>query len=551
MDEQRPVGRWGAGEHGLDPRTQAFALAHLGPGMPTPSPAMRRPRPALVGADRWQALLPGIDIRIDDQTRMRHSRGMSYVDLLFWRTAEGENGAPAVDAVAFPSDHEQVVTLLRTCSGEGIVCVPVGGGTSVTGGITLAGADANAADAANSAPVLAISLSRMDALVAFDADSAIATVQAGMTGPALEAALDGYTLGHFPQSWERASIGGYIAARSSGQSSGGYGRIEDMLIAADVATPVGTWRVGGYPAASRGPDLRHLVLGSEGTLGVITSAEVRVRPAPSIREYAAALVPSPAGGFDAGIDIARTLTRSALRPTVLRVSDPAETQALLTMSAPKGLAGRAFDAYVRMRRAQPGCLVIVGWEGTDPSSVAAARAFARGTLGDSGGIWLGAGPGRSWERGRFHGPYLRDGLMDAGYLVETFETVIRWSQLPRLHRELTSVAREAIGQHSYVMAHISHTYETAASIYFTVLAGGWSDPQDAARRWSDAKARITEAIVSGGGGLSHHHGVGRDHAGFLADQVGPIGMQVLSAVKASLDPANIMNPGALVRGERP
>ena len=546
MDEQPPVGRWGSGAHGLDPRTRAFALAHLGPAVPAPAPGQRTPLPARVGAERWQALLPGVDIRLDDETRLRHSRGMSYLDLLSWRTAEGSDAVsavPAVDAVAFPVDHEQVVKLLRICSREGIACVPVGGGTSVTGGITLASEDAT------SAPVLAISLSRMDALVSFDAESAIATVQAGMTGPALEAALDGYTLGHFPQSWERASIGGFIAARSSGQSSGGYGRIEDMLIGAEVATPVGSWRVGGYPAASRGPDLRHLVLGSEGTLGIITSAQVRVRPAPSIREYAAALVPSPAGGFDPGIDVARVLTRSALRPTVLRVSDPAESQALLTMSAPTGLVGRAFDAYVRMRRARPGCLVILGWEGTDPSTVAAARAFARGTLGDAGGVWLGAGPGRSWERGRFHGPYLRDDLMDAGYLVETFETVIRWSQLPRLHRELTSVAREAIGQHSYVMAHISHTYDTAASIYFTVLAGGWSDPQDAARRWREAKARITEAIVSGGGALSHHHGVGRDHAGYLADQVGPIGMQVLSAVKASLDPANIMNPGALHTGE--
>jgi len=547
VDEQRPVGRWGSDELGLDPRTRAFALAHLGPASPAPAPRPRTPRPTRVGADRWQALFPGIDIRLDDETRLRHSRGMSYLDLLFWRTAAGNGGVPAVDAVAFPADHEQALTLVQTCSREGIACVPVGGGTSVTGGITLAGEESTDA---HQTPVLAISLTRMDALVAFDAESAIATVQAGMTGPALEAALDGYTLGHFPQSWERASIGGFIAARSSGQSSGGYGRIEDMLIGAELATPVGSWRVGGYPAASRGPDLRQLVLGSEGTLGIITSAEVRVRPAPSIREYAAALVPSPAGGFDPGIDIARTLTRSALRPTVLRVCDPSETDALLTMSAPTGLVGRAFDAYVRMRRARPGCLVILGWEGTDPATVAAARAFARGTLGDAGGVWLGGGPGRSWERGRFHGPYLRDQLMDVGYLVETFETVIRWSQLPRLHRELTSVAREAIGPRSYVMAHISHTYDTAASVYFTVLAGGWSDPHDAAGRWQDAKARITESIVAGGGGLSHHHGVGRDHAGFLGDQIGPIGMQAMAAVKASLDPANIMNPGALLGGDR-
>ena len=549
MQAHAPIGRWGSGGHGLDARTRAFAESVLGLGSPAPRPRMQALAPAREPGCAWAQLAPGVRIDASDEVRAAHSRGMSYLDLLAWRSAGGTNGGllPAVDAVAFPASHEQALAVVQGCAREGVVVVPVGGGTSVTGGI-----DAKARD---DRPVLAVSLAQLDALSHLDTESHIATVQAGMTGPQVEQALDGFTLGHFPQSWERATIGGFIAARSSGQSSGGYGRIEDMLIGATLATPAGTWEVGGYPAASMGPDLRQVVLGSEGTLGVITSAQLRVRPKPSVREYAAAIVPLGSANAGAGVaaeasfasasDLARALTRSPLRPTVLRVSDADETRALLTMSAPSGIAGSLFNAYVRARRALPGALIIVGWEGNDPGTVAAARAFARSVIGDSGGVWLGSGPGRSWERGRFHGPFLRDELMDAGYLVETFETVVRWSELPTLHATLRDVARQALGDGSYVMAHISHTYETGASIYFTVLAGGWSDPDVAAKRWRAAKQAITEALVKAGGALSHHHGIGRDHAPWLAERIGPIGVQVLEGIRSAVDPSGVMNPTVL------
>lgn len=543
MDAQAPVGRWGVDAGELDERTRAFVVQRLGAPQIAPPAQMPAIAPARVPGAAWADIAPGVVIETDDATRARHSRGMSYLDLLTWRMGSG--AFSAVDAVAFPHNHNDVLALVQGCSREGVVVVPVGGGTSVTGGIT------HNDDTSDARPVLAVSMAQMSALEDFDTESGIATVQAGITGPQLEQALDGYTLGHFPQSWERASIGGYIAARSSGQSSGGYGRIEDMLVAATLATPIGTWQVGGYPAASTGPDMRHVVLGSEGTLGVITSAQVRVRPAPTVREYAAAVLPlgSADDGFLPAMHLARTLTRSPLRPTIMRVSDAAETQALLTMSTPTGIAGTLFSTYLRARRALPGALVIFGWEGTDASVVASARAFARSVMGDAGGVWLGAGPGRSWERGRFHGPHLRDALMDAGYLVETFETVARWSVLPHLHARLTEAAREALGEHSYVMAHISHTYETGASVYFTVLAGGWADPQTAASNWHQAKTAITAVLVDAGGALSHHHGIGRDHAPWLAEYLGPVGTVALRALQASIDPHQVMNPGVLRAGQ--
>ncbi len=526
-------GRWGTKREVeiSDPRTRAFARQHLGEPKASSQPALRGVQPSGFVDRDIERLFPSIQVSVDDEERARHSRGMSYLDYLVWRS---DLVIDAPDAVLFPSDHEQVLQILRVCSKEGIVVVPVGGGTSVTGAIT---ADWQAAAS------IVISTRYLNQVFDVDVESGIAHVGSGVTGPQLESHIAdvGWTLGHFPQSWEQASIGGFIAARSSGQSSSGYGRIEDMLLGARVATPVGTWDVGGFPAASSGPDLRHLVLGSEGSLGVVTSAHLRLRPRPSIREYAAAVLP---GDFDRAIKALRHLAQSSMRPTVVRASDSAETEALLTMSMPGGLAGSAFSAYLRFRSALPGSLLIVGWEGTRAADVAAARAHAREVL--AGAVWLGGGPGRSWERGRFHGPHLRDALMDEGYLVETFETVTRWSNVAALHASVRRAAFEALGDGSYVMAHISHTYDTGASLYFTVLAGGWSDPMASTARWLAAKAQITDAIVAGGGAVSHHHGIGRNHRAWLPQQVGPIGMNVLGSVKSSVDPSGVMNPGALL-----
>lgn len=538
MQGKAQPGRWGGASHDLDPRTRAFAREQLGEPVKVQPPSMRELLPSQLTEGQCAELFPGVTVGLTDTERARHARGMSYVDLLAWR--ETASLMPAPDAVIFPRTHEQAQAALEVCSREGIAVVPVGGGTSVTGGIT---AENTAPGSAPRPRVVVISTERLDEVVMVDDVSGIAHVGAGVTGPQLEASLEasGWTLGHFPQSWERASVGGFIAARSSGQASSGYGRIEDMLLSARLATPVGTWDVGGYPAASSGPDLRHVVLGSEGTLGVITSAHLRLSRRPTIREYAGVVVP---GEFSQAAGALRELTRSPLRPTVLRASDSFETAALLSMSLPTGVVGWLFSRYLSIRGALPGSLIILGWEGTDRAQVNAARAFARDTL--EGAVWLGSRPGKSWERGRFHGPYLRDGLMDEGYLVETFETVTTWANLDALHASVRSAAAQVLGANSYVMAHISHTYATGASLYFTVLAGGWSDPHTSSMRWMEAKAVITDAITSGGGALSHHHGVGRDHRPWLPGQVGPIGMQVLRGIKAAVDPTSVMNPGALL-----
>ena len=542
MDHGAPLGAWGEAPSGrvLDPRAEAFARARLGEPLGAPGPGetaggvteRSAAEDSALTPERMRALFPGVEWSLEASLRARFSRGMSYLNLMSWRAGEA---ARLPDAVVFPTSHQDVLDVLAACSAQGIAVVPVGGGTSVTGGVDTPDLDT----------VVVCSLDRMSEVQNLDTESGIVTVQAGATGPQLESYLNerGWTLGHFPQSFERATIGGYIATRSSGQSSSGYGRIEDLLVGAEVASPVGTLSVGGYPASATGPDLRHVVLGSEGALGIVTSADLRVRAFPTFREYSAAIVP---GDFSAAANVVRALTRSPLRPTIVRASDEAETRALLTMSGPGGVLGGAFSMYMRMRRALPGSLIILGWESESATTLGAMRAFARERLADAGAVSIGGRPGRSWVASRFLGPYQRDAMMDAGYLVETFETVVVWSAMDDTHHSLADVVRAQLGDDSYVMAHISHSYEVGASLYFTVLAGARSDPRASMDRWRSAKAAIMDALAECGAAVSHHHGVGRDHRDFLPAAIGPVGEDVLRAVKTTLDPGWIMNPGALV-----
>ena len=397
---------------------------------------------------------------------------MSYLNLMSWRAG----GSSAADAVLFPTSHDHVLEVLAACSAQGIAVVPVGGGTSVTGGVDTPDLDTVVVCCWIACP-------RCRTWTPSPGSSPFRPVRRAQ----LESYLNerGWTLGHFPQSFERATIGGYIAT-FIGPILERDGRIENLLVGAEVATPVGTLSVGGYPASATSPDLRHVVVGSEGALGIVTSADLRVRAFPTFREYSAAIVP---GDFPATANVVRALTRSPLRPTIVRASDEAETKALLTMSRPDGVLGGAFSMYVRMRRALPGSLIIFGWESESASTLAAMRAFARETLADAGAVSIGGRPGRSWVASRFLGPYQRDAMMDADTWWG-FETVVVWSAIDTPTRLRRLFARR-YRRRQLRRAHISHTYEVGASLYFTVLAGAARDPRASMDRWRSA---------------GHHHG---------------------------------------------
>jgi alkyldihydroxyacetonephosphate synthase len=454
------------------------------------------------------------------EARVRHTRGKSTPDLLRLRAGDV---ADAPDLVLWPGTHEEVLELLHACSEDRVAVVPFGGGTSVVGGL--------APEAERFAGTVALDLRRMNALVELDEVSRLAVLEPGLRGPQAEALLGerGYTIGHFPQSFEYATLGGFAAARSSGQASAGYGRFDELVLALRLATPTGTLSAGRAPRSAAGPDLRQLILGSEGTLGVITSLTVQVRPLPEQRIYDGWRFSS----FSQGAGALRRLMQDGPRPTVLRMSDEVETA--LNLARPAEIGSGDGEA---------GCLAIAGYEGT-ATDVAERRRGATAVIEAAGAVPV-SGAGESWARDRYRGPYLRDALLDAGALVETLETVTFWSSLPGLYAAVGEALRSSLsemGTPPVVMCHISHVYPAGASLYFTVGCAQLADP---VAQWRAAKGAASEAILAAGGSITHHHGVGTDHREFYEREIGNEGARALRAVKATLDPAGILNPGVLL-----
>lgn len=357
-----------------------------------------------------------------------------------------------------------------------------------------------------------------------------AVLEPGLRGPQAEALLaaEGVTLGHFPQSFEYASIGGFAVTRSSGQSSAGYGRFDSLVVGLTVATPQGTLELGNSPANAAGPDLRELVMGSEGAFGVVTAVRVRVRPVPEVKTYEAWRWES----FTAGAAAMRTLAQAGLLPTVIRLSDENETAINLAKPAEVGASGADTG----------GCLMVTGYEGT-PAAVEAKKTAVTALLTELGGVHQGANSGQAWAEGRFHGPYLRDSLLDVGVLAETMETVTFWSNIDHVYTSVKDALVAALGEATLVLCHISHVYETGASLYFTVATKAAEDPL---AQWSVAKAAASAAMVHNGASITHHHAVGHDHKPWLAEEIGPVGVQMLRAVKERIDPTGVLNPGVLI-----
>jgi alkyldihydroxyacetonephosphate synthase len=508
----------------LGPLTASVA-APLSAAAPAPS----RLRRDVV--ERLKSVVDHDGLHLDDETRALHAGGQSYVDIA--RRRRGDAGA-APDAVVTPADADAVARVLRVCAQESVAVVPWGGGTSVVGGLDPERGGLEA--------VVALDLSRLDALVAVDPESRLATFQPGIRTPAAEAALAGHglTLGHVPQSFERASLGGYVVTRSAGQASTGVGRIDDLVAGLRMATPTGELVLSPVAGSAAGPDLRRLVLGSEGTLGVVTEVTLRVRTLPETRHYEGWMLPD----WDTGLGVLRALIQDGPHPDIARLSDPQETAISLLMSRSGRMTRTALSAYLRVRRVSGGCLLITGYEG-GPRDVRHRRGVIRHALRQAGAVSLGVAAGRSWEHARFAAPALRDTLFDAGVLAETLETAATWTALPAVYAAVRAAVTESLGR-AVVGCHVSHLYPTGASLYFTVLAA--AEPGDAAdAQWLRAKAAANDAIVVSGGTISHHHAVGTAHRGHVsADLGGDLGVRALRAVKRELDPRGVMNPGKLL-----
>jgi alkyldihydroxyacetonephosphate synthase len=506
--------------HGLPDGALELLRARVGmsdvPRPPFPLSAIRLPAPV-------EFDIPGVELRTDDEVRVLRASGKSYPDLVRMRLGSLE---AVPDAVAVPRSVHEVRAVLDA----GVAVVPFGGGTSVVGGVEALRGPHPA--------VVALDLGMLDRLLSVDQRSRIAVFESGIQLPAAEATLNaqGFTLGHFPQSYEYATVGGCVATRSAGQASTGYGRIDEMVVGLEVVTPAGDVTLIKAPASAAGPDLRQLFVGSEGTLGVLTRVALRIRPLPAERRYEGFMF----GSFEEGCEAFRALEQEGAAPHVARLSDETETEVSFAIVGREGFVADVAGRYLRARGVERGCLAILGWEGT-LDGVEDRRAATVAVLRRHGAVALGRSPGRAWSRTRFDGPYLRDDLLERGVMAETLETATTWSNLGALYREVGDALR---GHAPVVMCHVSHLYETGASLYFTFIAR----QRDGAEieQWRDAKTAACDAIVRAGGTITHHHAVGRDHAPYLEHETSPAGLAALRAAKAELDPEGVMNPGKLL-----
>ncbi|GAB3775343.1 alkyldihydroxyacetonephosphate synthase [Nocardioides ginsengisegetis] len=513
--------RWGSPDRAAALPESARGLVEMAFGVDErpalESPALPAPaiEPSLL--DALRDLVGAEHVITDDETRRLRTRGKSTPDLIRARTGDLSD---APDAVVRPGGHADVVAVLAWAVEHHVAVVPFGGGTSVTGGL--------AARRDGYAGLVSLDLVRMKSLLAVDPVSMTATLEPGLRGPEAEALLaeHGLTLGHYPQSFEYASIGGFAATRSSGQSSAGYGRFDALVVGLTVATPTGDLTLGSAPANAAGPDLRQLLLGSEGAFGVITAVTVRVRKLPAVKLYEGWRWAS----FAEGAAAMRTLAQTGLLPTVIRLSDESETA--INLARPEEIGGEAAG----------GCLMITGYEG-EQAAVDAKRAAVTAVLEGLGGTALGEGPGEAWAHGRFNAPYLRDSMLDVGVLVETLETATFWSNMDTLYTSVKSALETSLGAGTIVLCHISHVYETGCSLYFTVAT---KEAEEPLAQWQAAKVAASDAMIAAGATITHHHAVGTDHKPWLAQEIGPVGVQVLRAVKAELDPTGILNPGVLI-----
>jgi alkyldihydroxyacetonephosphate synthase len=477
------------------------------------------------------------NVHVDDVDRFLHGFGKGYLDLIHaWRGALQR----LPDVVVYPEEEGRIAELFRESANWDFVVVPYGGATTVLSGVSAGISDRKM--------VLCLDFRRMNRILSIDAKSLLAEVQPGCLGPEVERAMGsvGLTLGHFPQSFEFSSVGGWVATRGAGYESTRYGKIEDMVESVRLVTPQGIIETPRVPASSAGPDIREIVVGSEGSIGVITAVTLKVRKAPASESYLGVMFRR----FEDGIEAVRAMVQNDIVPNVVRLSDSSETAASLA------LARRSNRSYVervgvwflkkRGYLDTGNALMILGFEGSH-DWVKFERKRAVATCKQFRGFSLGEGVGRIWYEERFELPYLRDDLMKMGLLVDTLETAATWTRLSALHSQIITAFHESFEElhvSGYAMAHVSHVYRTGASLYFTFMAQQLTGRED--EEWRLIKNKVTDVIVAGGGALSHHHGIGLEHVKWMRQYWGPLAVRVLKSIKHELDPKAIMNPGKLV-----
>jgi alkyldihydroxyacetonephosphate synthase len=479
-------------------------------------------------------------VSTDGHDRVVHGRGKSLTDLV--RQRRGDLGR-LPDVVVRPATEEEVVAVVEAALADDAVVIPFGGGSSISGSLEP--------EPQETRPVISVDMSRMSRVLSVDATSQLARVQTGVFGPDLERQLNaqGWTCGHFPDSFTHSTLGGWIATRSSGMQSDRYGDVAELTRGLRVVTPTGVLVVRPVPSTSTGPSVREMVLGSEGRLGVITEATIHVRRVPPERKILGYLFPSWADGLAAMRDIAA----SEASPSVTRLSDSYETAfSFATRSDPTPLdrvKSKALQAFLKRKGwdLEAMCLSFIGYEGS-AADVAAQRKQTERITGHHGGLCIGSSPGALYDQKKFDTPYIRDFLLDRGAPADVSETSAPWGELRAVYDNVMAASHGAfhqLGVPGYLMCHLSHSYHAGACLYFT-FAINPPPAADALGMYGVVKRAIQQAFVDSGATLSHHHAVGTEHAQWLEEDISSPGVAMLRALFEGFDPGRNLNPGKIV-----
>ncbi|KJR46046.1 Alkyldihydroxyacetonephosphate synthase [Desulfosporosinus sp. I2] len=473
-------------------------------------------------------------ISTDKEVRLRHCAGQSMSDWIYFR---GGLVPTFPDGVAFPESDNDVREILRFAKEILAQVIPYGGGTSVVGHLTVPRGEQS---------VITVDMGRMNKLLRLDKQGCLATFQAGVRGPDLEAALraEGFTLGHYPQSFELSTLGGWVVTRSAGHFSLGYGRIESLFVGGEMETPIGTVKIPAFPASAAGPDLREFIMGSEGRLGIVTKCTIKVTALPETEIFPAAFF----AGRKEGVAAVRALAQARIPLSMIRLSLPEETAITLSLKH-----GWQMDLLYRWLAwhgiKEQKSMLLYGAEGTQKKVHWALRR-AKEIIKEHHGVYVGTSVGKHWYKSRFKLPYIRNNLWDIGYAVDTLETAVPWDKAPETWKAIEEGLRNAlkgVNEKVHVFTHLSHVYPHGTSLYVTYLFRLADSPSETMSRWQALKKAACEAIVRTGATITHQHGVGIDHQPYLAAEKGELGIEMISSLCCSLDPEGMMNPGKLIK----
>jgi alkyldihydroxyacetonephosphate synthase len=473
-------------------------------------------------------------ITIEPEERLCHARGQSLSD---WVEMYDGLVNTFPDGVAYPTSNGDVKELIKFAQKENLNLIPYGGGSSVVGHLTPPD---------EGPPTLSVDMSKMGDLVELNTESHEATFGAGISGPSLEEQLkkQGYTLGHFPQSWEYSTLGGWIVTRSVGQQSYHYGRIEPLFVSGHLESPAGPIDLPRVPKSAAGPDLRHMILGSEGRMGILTHATMRVRTLPEEEHFYSAFFPN----FEIGSQAVREIAQAELPLSMLRLSDPMETETTFQLSGEEKLVDVAKKGLNLFGQGDNRCMLIYGITGNHAQNRLADRQLAH-YVHKHNGMMVKFYLGEAWMKKRFLTPYLRNTLWDLGYALDTLETSLPWDKLFDGRQAILRVIENGLEEENekvLVFSHISHVYTNGGSMYVTYLYRRAADPCQTLARWKTLKSAASKEIVRMGGTISHQHGVGIDHKAYLPSEKSPLGIQAIRNVIQTFDPSQIMNKGKLV-----